>query len=178
MKIEDIIEQVNQTGQPVNIEFSKQKDKQYGVEDLECYANPGMRARITGGLNKGDDASIIHVDYAPFEEHNRGFETADYWGRGENGQQALMDARAAGKYKAEDKLYTPSSIEMDQLFTVLDGSTNALIKEWRDSDQKDGYVRYLEIQVIQLRAQQHVDNKTVDHATQEDVITTKPRAPR
>lgn len=159
MKISDIVDQVNQTGHSLDIEFAAKQDRVYGIEDLETYAVPGMRARITGGTNEHDDTAILFVDYEPFEEHNRPFETVDFWHDDHNGHRVLTDARTAGKYITKDKLFLPGSLSSEQLFAVLDAPTSDLVEAWRAIGKGGSYVDFLEGQVLKLQALQQADEE-------------------
>lgn len=68
------------------------------VEDLESYAEPGMRATLTGG-KMSHETLILDVNYAPFDEFNRAFEPKNYYDK--SGAPTLT-AREANPYKPQD----------------------------------------------------------------------------
>lgn len=152
-----LLDQIHQTGRPVDIEFAPCLPNEFGVDDLENYAAVGMRARITGGRNTRDDTTELDVDFEPFEAHNRGFETTDFYGRGAL-EGKLVSAREAGCYRPQDTLYVPSSLPISKLFQVLNPMAAALWAEWQARSAEPSaapmsYTQYLEQQVQTLRAQ-------------------------
>lgn len=152
-----LLDQIHQTGRPVDIEFAPYLPNEFGVEDLENYAAVGMRARITGGRHMQDDTSVLEVDFEPFESHNRGFETTDFYGRGAL-EGKLVSAREAGCYRPQDTLYVPSSLPVSRLFHFLNPMASALWAEWQAQSAEPSaapmsYTQYLEQQVQTLRDQ-------------------------
>jgi hypothetical protein len=179
MNIEGIVDQVNQTAQPIDIEFVPGQDKKFGVDDLEEYPVAKMRARITGGRNEADDTSVLFVDFAPFDAHNRPFETADFWHTDKAGNSILADARTAGKYKAQTKLYLPASLPSEQIFRVLPAPAQELIAAWQAQDDGTSYVAFLEARVADLQA--HIRTQVVPGQIKPDTeqagpSETRPRA--
>jgi hypothetical protein len=80
-----------------------------GIHDFECYAEPGMKARVIGitGLYTTDPDPQDHVyklsvDFAEFDEYNKQFETYNYYDR--DGIPRL-NAREAGLYRIQDDIY-------------------------------------------------------------------------
>lgn len=149
-----LVDQIRQTGRPVDVEFAQANPKEFSVNDLESYAVPGMRARLTSGQNElQDDVTKIFVDFAPFEEHNRGFETRDFYHTDENGKRVLTDARTAGQYNAQDTFYVPSSMPASRLLNMVEGPAQALINAWQAQGTGESYVSFLEEKVSSLLEQ-------------------------
>lgn len=85
------------------IEFTKR------IEDWECYADPHMRARVTGyRYNPDGDTDpdqIIHevfFDFSEFAEYNKRYEQNNYWDK--NGNPTLT-AREAGCYTLKESIW-------------------------------------------------------------------------
>ena len=79
------------------------------IEDWECYADPYMRARVTGyrynvygGTNPSEVVHEIFFDFSEFDEHNQKYEQNTYWDKNGN---ATLTAREAGCYKPQDSIY-------------------------------------------------------------------------
>lgn len=121
-----------------------------GVEDLEGYAEKGMRATIMSIKKSGsdDDVCVIEFDFTQFDEYNKQFESSNYYDKKGNGE-ACLNAREAGYYKPHEKYYifagTSWDVNTDDIFTFLcDMNDIALLKETFEKSGESSYVSWLE----------------------------------
>jgi hypothetical protein len=133
------------------IEFS------YRAEDLECYPENGMRARVLNvtedKFHSDDDGQVwvVTVDYTDFDSHNRAFESSNYYDK--NGNPGLT-ARQAGFYKETEDLYLPAPAfhapdEMwESYFVVLDPMRIRLAGKFKLQGNGRTYIQWLEDQVL------------------------------
>lgn len=121
--------------QPV-IEFTK------AIEEHECYAEPGMRARMTSlyledTFEDGSELWRGTVEFHEFEGHNLPLEARTYYG-----YYSPVETYYFGGDFAEAK--------------VLDaGEVLGLYAEWRASGGSQSYVAWLEALVLALRGGTH-----------------------
>lgn len=130
-------------GAPLAIEFGK------GIEELESYAEPKMRAHLIAVELQRDDIAVLKVDYSAFDEYNKAFEQANYYDR--NGNPTLT-AREAGHYTVQEDLYVMASDDLQpRMLTLLPGASLGLIDEFKASGHAS-YVCWLEEQLMAARA--------------------------
>ena len=146
-------------GRPLPIEFTK------GVEDLEGYAEPGMRAHVVDYLPTRDDVVEVRVNYQIFEEFNRGLEKPNYY---DKNSKPTLTAREAGYYNVTETYYVMATDDPTTYFSVIDPNLG-LLQEWQNTDRQKGYVAFLEEQVAALRAQLNPEG------TAEPVRSARPR---
>lgn len=139
-----------ENGRPLAIEFTKD------VEDLEGYAEPGMRAHLVDYAIGRDDVVELRVNYQIFEEFNRGLEKANYY---DKNQQPTLTAREAGQYEVTETYYVMATDDPSKYFTAIDPNLG-LLQEWQNTDRQKSYVSFLEEQVAALRAQLHPEGGT------------------
>lgn len=122
------------------------------IEEMEAYAETGIRARILSITAEGTSRKeldehiyIIKFDYSEFDEFNTRYETANYYDK--NGVPCLT-ARQSGFYNPQEKIYfgTPLKWPFEDYFNVVDSKTAELIKKFKESGAKS-YVEWLESQV-------------------------------
>ena len=112
------------------------------VEDLEDYADTGMRLTITGSRESYDGIVILEVSYEKYDEFNKAFEKHNYYDK--EGQPRL-NAREAGYYKAKDTMYVMNTDNPNEYFLSLEDSANKWIQEYFVRRHKDEtYVAFLE----------------------------------
>lgn len=137
------LEEQLKTGAPLVVEFKK------AIEDLEGYAEKGMRATITGFDQMDKETLRFYVDYSAFEEFNLAFETPNYYGKT---NEPTLTAREAGQYNPTDHFYVERSDAADMFFTPVN-PTNDLMGEWKNAGMATSYVQFLEARVAELQAQ-------------------------
>ena len=150
MKMCDLITLL-QAGKEVDVEFVK------GVEDLECYPEPGMRATITGVIPKHDDVLELRVSYLKYDDFNIRFESSNYY---DGDHQPVLTAREAGYYSLKESLYVMADDDVSKFMTFL--NHNELFETWNASLKEVSYVAWLENRVRQL--EEHINS--VDLLTQ------------
>lgn len=112
------------------------------VEDLEDYADKGMRLTITGIRSDHDEVAVLAVSYAKYDEHNKAFEKRNYYDK--QGKPCL-NAREAGFYKEHDSMYVMETDDPNEFFVGLDDNSNRWIKSYLEHRNKDEtYVAFLE----------------------------------
>lgn len=129
------------------------------IEELETYAENGMRARVVSAILKHDDVVMLRVDYSEFDEFNKQFETASYFNK-DDGNPTLT-AREAGYYIPQDSLYIDSNSEVP--FVVEDAARLKLYDQYLKDDKKSafGYTQWLE---DRLNAAQLLADENAAHA--------------
>jgi hypothetical protein len=121
------------------------------IEEMEAYSEGGMRARIvsiteedTDSANKHDHIFIITFDYSEYDEYNKRFETANYYGPG---RDAVADktAREVGQYHLQEKIYfgSPKLWPFEEYFVLLNEKSVALYNKFKASGSSN-YVEWLE----------------------------------
>lgn len=121
-----------------------------GVEDLEGYAEKGMRATIMSIKKSGsdDDVCVIEFDFTQFDEYNKQFESSNYYDK-KNNDKACLNAREAGCYKLHEKYYLYAGMnwdgDTDEVFSFLcDMNDISLLKETFEKSGESSYVGWLE----------------------------------
>jgi hypothetical protein len=120
-----------------------------GAEDLECYPEANMRARIIGAVVEHDDVMKLTVSYAEFDEFNKSFESSNYYNKNGN---AVWTAREADLYTITEVLYVMADADVGTAFTINDGNIDGLYNEYKETGSTDDYVTWLENQVKNARA--------------------------
>jgi hypothetical protein len=114
-----------------------------GAEDFEGYAELHMRARVVSIEERSDSVCILTVDFGEFDEHNRQFESSNYFDKSGN---ACLTAREAGDYKPVDTLYLPLDGDIYG-FEVEDGLGVALYARYLAAKSSLSYVQWLEAEL-------------------------------
>lgn len=126
------------------------------IEDMEAYPEGGMRARIvsineedTDSADKHNHVFIITFDYSEYDEYNKRFETANYYGKG-IGAPADKTAREAGQYHIQEKIYfgSPELWPFEEYFVLINEKSIALYDMFKASEATD-YVDWLE-QIVDI----------------------------
>jgi len=145
LKIKDL-QQLLAAGAPIAVEFGPR------IEDAEAYPEPGMRAMAKRYSQNEPDVCRVMFDFAPFDDHNKAFEKANYY---DHFGEPTLTAREAGQYKPEDDVYLTPTDEMSPWFSVLPTASLALFTEYlkaKESGAALPYVGWLEAQVLVLRS--------------------------
>lgn len=151
IRFDELFERLKQTGRAVTVEFVKPAEGRartyLSVDDLEGYAEAGMRATLRPDhLQASEDMAVFQVDYAPFDEYNQAFESANYY---DKQQKPCLTARQAGFYKPQETLYLTASQPIGTILNVIeDGPTLALYEAWKAQNGGDTYVAFLEKRVL------------------------------
>ena len=112
------------------------------IEDLEDYADKGMRLTITGIRVSHDDVAVLQVSYAKYREHNTAFEKRNYYDK--DGQPTL-NAHEAGVYREQDSMYVGASDDPNQFFISIDDQSNRWIMLYLEQrNEGETYVSFLE----------------------------------
>ena len=112
------------------------------VEDLEDYADTGMRLTITGSRESHDDVVILEMSYEKYDEFNKTFEKRNYYDK--DGQPCL-NAREAGYYKAKDTMYVMNTDDPNEYFLSLEDGSGRWIQAYLQSRREgETYVAFLE----------------------------------
>jgi hypothetical protein len=128
------------------------------IEDMESYAEGGMRARIvsieaknTGSPDLHDHIYKIMFDFGEFDKFNRRFESSNYYDK--NGSPTL-NAREAGYYKEQEAIYfgSPGIWPFEDYFVLADAAQTELLERFKASGETD-YVTWLESQVLSQTAE-------------------------
>lgn len=86
------------------------------AEDLECYAEIGMKAVLLEARQDHPEVWVLFLDYAPFDAHNLPLEQSNYYDKNHN---PCLTAREAGFYKARDTIYLSDPSSWDHYLTVV-----------------------------------------------------------
>lgn len=138
----------------MNVDHLIGKEIQFtsAIEEFECYPEAGMRARIskieTKYIHKTDPEDhlyLIYFDYTEYDEFNKRFETANYYG---HDYVANKTAREVGHYKTVEKIYfgSPEIWPFENYFSALNDKAAALVKIFKESGAEN-YVDWLESMV-------------------------------
>ena len=156
MKMSDLKSMLS-TGKTVDIEFKK------GIEDIEGYTEPGMRATILAVVDSDEDVVKMRISYQKYDEYNKVFESRNYWGRLSNDQDPSSSnytARETGWYEVEDVMYLMADDEVEKYMTIIEPTE--MFETWNASLKEVSYVTWLENRVRLLEKQLN----SVDSLTQ------------
>jgi hypothetical protein len=120
------------------IEFKKD------IEDIESYAEPGMRARAVGVATTNDNGVKFSLDFTEFDDFNKAFEQANYYDK--KGRPTLT-AREAGFYKGVETYFFEVQDETDKYFEVVKSRSLDLYERYKSSKEGVSYVQWLEAKV-------------------------------
>jgi hypothetical protein len=119
------------------------------IEEGEGYAEAGMRARVLSVTEREEDLWVMKVDFAPFEDFNRQFESSNFY---DMTGAACLSARDKGLYTGEDEIFLPDpSGWMPTYFSLLESSPEreALLAEYETrEDPLKSYAAWLEDKII------------------------------
>jgi hypothetical protein len=142
---QQLFDLVQQGKRPV-VRFTK------AVLDAECYAEPGMMARVIGVSLQHDDVLKLDVDYGEFEAHNKALESANYY---DKEGKPTWTARQAGYYKPIDWLYVDAGGSGPSFAEIMPDAASALYDRFRAETGAKGdvpYVSWLEQAVLAAEA--------------------------
>ena len=117
------------------VEFRK------GIEEIESYAEAGMRGRATGICDDPDGDVRIQVDFTEFEEFNKQFEMPNYYDK--MGFPSLT-AHEAGLYKPTDAYYFYPKEDAEKYFTVVEDASLKLYNMYKQEPRSISYVQWIE----------------------------------
>lgn len=140
----DLVEAVR-AGKTFDVQFDK------AIEEGEGYLERGMRARLTGVADMGDDIFVFTADVTPFAAHNKGLESANYF---DKAGIPTLTASESGHYPEGgiERVYCDKDPDIGSLFVLLDGGQTALYAEYVETKSDAGYVSWLEQQLMSARA--------------------------
>lgn len=135
---------------------------QKGILDIpDEYPEPGMRAKIIGATHREDDELIeVQFDFGIFDDHNKQFETANYYDQ--KTRSHCLTARESGSYKPIGSILFDATASCDAFFEVGYTEGLKLFHEYQSSDDASKgipYAVWLENQVLQLRNELGYDDK-------------------
>jgi hypothetical protein len=136
MKIQELADLVSDGLKPV-VEFKK------GIEDIESYAESGMRARLVGVSSNKHEKELVDlkVDYSEFDPFNQKFEKANYYDK--NGL-ATLTARQAGYYESTDSFCFELKEDSNRYFEVVESDSLRLYDRYKTAGESVSYVQWLE----------------------------------
>lgn len=116
------------------------------IEGTEGYPEMGMRARITGAeLRHDGDVIVVDFDFSEFEEHNKAFESRNYFDKHGN---ATLTAREHGSYVPQDGLYLGPDDQQSAFFRVDSDARLEVYAAFKASGSTSTYVQWLEDKVL------------------------------
>jgi hypothetical protein len=123
------------------------------IEDNESYAEGGMRAILVHATGDDGDGTVkITLDFTPFDEFNKSFETPNYF---DAHHKPTLTARQYGAYKPVEQYYFDSNEKVSDIFEAVDEAQYQLLAEHKAQAEKgQSYVSWLEQQVLALRKAQ------------------------
>lgn len=119
-----------------------------GIEDVEGYPEVGMRAQLVGcpEVNTSDNTLKLTFDFSAFDDFNRPFESANYYG---SNRQPNLTAREAGYYSEQESFYFMLDEDVEHNFVLDDTESLRLYAEYRKSGFSGTYVQWLE-QIVRI----------------------------
>jgi hypothetical protein len=116
-------------------------------EELESYADPGMKALVISGVEQvQDDILKILVDYTPFDAHNQAIELPNYY---DKDQQPTLTARQANFYRPQEDFYLDLSGKGAAMFTIDGEDRRELYRQYEaQTAGKIQYLTWLEDQIL------------------------------
>lgn len=133
MRIQELSDLVSDGIRPV-VEFNK------GIEDLESYADTGMRARLIEASPKHGDMNL-RFDFSEFDSYNQRFEKSNYYDK--QGQPTLT-ARQAGFYNPVHSFLFELKEDSEPYFEVVESESLKLYDRYKASNETFSYVQWLE----------------------------------
>jgi len=131
--------ELKEIGVITNITFKKK------IEDLEGYAEGGMKANILKLTSSHDGILVFTVDYSGFEDYNRNLETANYW----LPDGSLGTAREAGMYNPTETLHVMESDIVEDYLTIDSSDRFDLYQKYKEYNSDKPYVTWLEDLLIE-----------------------------
>jgi len=122
------------------------------IEEMECYPEVGMRARVVAINSEDTDSDDLHehvycikFDYSEYDDFNRLLETANYYGRDGIPNKT---ARESGHYSKTETIYfgSPLLFPFENYFRLASEHHQKLHEQFHDSGEQN-YVEWLEKQV-------------------------------
>ena len=119
------------------------------AEDLECYPEKNMRAKVLSvklSNPSPDPHNVVYavkVDYTDFDDFNRQFETANYY---DKNQKPTLNARDAGYYTPVETLYLSDEVYglWNEIFKIVGDKANKLVETYNAEAPNMSYIEWLE----------------------------------
>lgn len=122
------------------------------AEELEDYAEEGMKARILDFTIEDSEVTIIKFDFDCYKDHNAYYESSNYYD--EFGKPTL-NAHQAGCYEAISKMFFPSNF--DEIFSYMvilsKDRKDDLHIMFREENTTETYLEWLENRLIEAEDQ-------------------------
>ncbi len=114
------------------------------VDIFEGYPEEGMMLEIKGirSHSHGNDVLVLNVSYTKFDEHNKQFETANYF---DTNGKATLTAREKGEYHADDTIYVSGNDNPNDYFIAEVNPVWEKYLQTRKPDQT--YLNWLKTQL-------------------------------
>lgn len=141
--IYDLVASIRNGNNPV-VEFAT------NIEELDVYAEPGMRARAIAARIDADGLAAITFRYTEFERHNAPLERPTYYDKDGN---PTLTAHQANAYHPEEDIYFDVEELMAVHLNVVSDERTALYAQYLGEASKDTYLRWLEDKVLAAAAQ-------------------------
>lgn len=137
----------NQLLQMVKAGFKPQITFTAACEELEGYADAGMKAIVISVAERTNDEVLkITVDYAPFDAHNLSLELPNYY---DKDNQPTLTARQANLYKPQEDFYLDLTGKGAEMFTIDGEDRRELYQQYvTQTAGKIQYITWLEDQVL------------------------------
>jgi hypothetical protein len=123
-----------------------------GMEEYECYPEKGMRARIIQALDEKDNTIKFTFDFSEFDEFNKQFESATYYGK--DGSDKLITAREANYYTVKDDIFFTPSDKIGKDMVIEETENLSLYDQFKAEKSQVSYVKWLENKAIQSVAKE------------------------
>jgi len=116
-------------------------------EELEGYADPGMKAIVISAFEQADEEGLqIVVDYEPFDAHNQAIELPNYFDKAGN---PTLTARQANFYRPQENYFLDLSGKGEAMFTIDGADRRELFARYEaQTGRKIQYITWLEDQVL------------------------------
>lgn len=136
--IADLVTVLKNGNNPV-VEFGR------AVEELDGYAEPGMRARATGVRVLDEEMVAIEFNFGEFEGHNTLLEASNYYDKSGN---PTLTAHQSGFYKPEDDCFFSRDDLLENWLTIVADERISLFAQYVAAGTQESYIRWLEDKIL------------------------------
>jgi len=144
MKTFEDLAQILRAGSRLPVQFGPR------INDCESYAEPGMRAvAVAAPYHAVPGMLAVTFDFQPFDAHNRGMESANYY---DASGKPCLTAREANRYRPVDTLYFTPTDELPPWLVPLGHERAELYRRYVESGTAEPYVEWLEAAVLAGRS--------------------------